>query len=825
MENIPLNLGDAAVYLVAVIGATVFGVLLILNVIRLLLARRRYFSHQVFLVRLPKEKPNSDNKETGVNQMKEEIAKGETIFSAIGGLKAQRGFLHWLTGRTDQFSFEIVASHNRISFYVAAPKDSARYLEQQIHAHYPEAVIEEMEDYNVFSLKGQLAAGYLRTAKSFVFPIKTYQKMDVDPLNSLINVLSKLDKDESLAIQYTVRSAKGSWHGISRRVVSGIIKKQSVKNGLAAVSAYGRFVNSFNEMFKTSAKPQDMSKPQDTKKLSAVEEEMLKSIEEKNLKSGLDVNIRVVACANTKEKANVYLENVSSAFMEYNNFSYGNVFSRLHKSDPDNIIKDFIYRYFREKISFLLNSEELASVFHFPLPGTETPNIFWLTAKIAPAPATIPTEGITLGENVYRGVKKEIRIKRGDRRRHTYIIGKSGVGKSVLLANMAIQDIQNGEGVCVLDPHGDLIQDILDRMPPERAEDVIIFSPGDLERPLALNLLDYDERYPEQKSFVINEMIGIFDKLYDLKATGGPMFEQYMRNAMLLIMDDPASGSTLMEIPKVLADEEFRRLKLSRCKNQTVVDFWRKEAEKAGGEAALANIVPYITSKLTSFISNDMMRPIIGQQKSAFNLREIMDKQKILLIDLPKGIVGEMNAYLLGMILVGKILMAALSRTDMPQEARKDFYLYIDEFQNFTTNSISQILSEARKYSLNLIIAHQYIGQLTKNNNTEIKDAVFGNVGTMVSFKIGSEDAAFLVKEFAPVFNEYDLINVDKGLACLKLLVDNSASRPFSLKTIWPILGTKRPGIADKIRALSRLKYGQNARLVEAEISRRSHGV
>jgi hypothetical protein len=295
-----------------------------------------------------------------------------------------------------------------------------------------------------------------------------------------------------------------------------------------------------------------------------------------------------------------------------------------------------------------------------------------------------------------------------------------------------------------------------------------------------------------------------------------------MRNAMLLIMDDPESGSTLMEIPKVLADENFRRLKLSRCHNQTVVDFWRQEAEKAGGEAALANIVPYITSKLTSFISNDMMRPIIGQQKSAFNLREVMDKQKILLVDLPKGLVGEMNAYLLGMILVGKILMAALSRTDMPAENRKDFYLYIDEFQNFTTSSICQILSEARKYALNLTVAHQYIGQLSKGQNTEIKDAVFGNVGTFVSFKVGSEDAEFLVKEFAPVFNEYDLINIDKGTAYIKLLVDNSAARPFSLQTIWPLLGVKQEGLAERLRALSRLKYGQDTRLVEAEISRRA---
>ncbi len=813
-----LSSTDFIAIVIGVVALIVFFIAL-LQTLRWFLSRRHYFPHQVFLVRLPKEKPEDDKKEATVQQLREEIAKGETIFAAIGGLKAERGFNTWLTGRHDHFSFEIVASRNKIAFYVVAPHEQVRYIEQQIQAYYPEAVIEEVEDYNPFSMNSQIAAAYLRTTKSFLFPIKTYQKMEVDPLNSLINTLSKLGKDESLAVQYLVRSARSAWHSKVRYVVGKIHQKNSVSAGVKSGSPLALISDIFSS--GSSGKKKDPMAPQ--KRLSAIEEEMVKTIEEKNLKTGLDVNIRVIASAKTKEEASRYLENIASTFSEYNNFSYGNNFSRANRDTSGKVIQDFIYRHFEERNSFLLNSEELASVFHFPLKSTETPNILWLSSKIAPAPATVPTEGITLGENVYRGVKKEIRIRRPDRRRHTYIVGKSGVGKSVLLANMAIQDIQNGEGVCVFDPNGDLISDILERIPPERAEDVIIFSPGDVERPLALNLLEFDPRYPEQKSFVINEMIGILDKLYDLKATGGPMFEQYMRNAMLLIMDDPESGSTLMEIPKVLADEEFRRYKLSQCKNQTVVDFWRKEAEKAGGEAALANIVPYITSKLTSFISNDMMRPIIGQQKSAFNLREVMDKQKILLVDLPKGLVGEMNAYLLGMILVGKILMAALSRTDMPPEQRKDFYLYIDEFQNFTTSSICQILSEARKYALDLIIAHQYIGQLTKNNNTEIKDAVFGNVGTMISFKIGSEDAEFLVKEFSPVFNQYDLINVDKGMACIKLLVDNSASRPFSLATTWPILGTKRPGMADKIRALSRLKYGQNARLVEAEISRRAH--
>jgi hypothetical protein len=786
------------------------------------LINKSYFDHQIFLIKLPKEKPEDEKQTDSLQQMREEIAKGETIFASIGGLKAQRGFLAWWAGRQDHFAFEIVASRNKIAFYAAAPRSLARYLEQQINAHYPEAVIEEIEDYNLFNASSQILAANLKTKKSFVLPLRTYQKMEVDPLSSMINVMSKLEKDESIAVQYVVRSAYGSWHRRVRKIVRRIQDKNSVSDGIQE-SMVNKVLGFMGDLFSQGNNAnKDLTSRTPDKRLSAVEEETLKTIEEKNLRAGLDVNLRLIVSSSSRERATAYLENIASSFTEYNNYSYGNHFSRAAKSNQERQINDFIYRRFRDDSAFLLNTEELTSLFHLPLKHMETPNILWLTAKSAPAPADVPGEGLLLGENVYRGVKKEIRIKRADRRRHTYIVGKSGVGKSVLLTNMAIQDIQNGEGVCVLDPHGDLIEDILQRIPPERAEDVIIFSPADTERPLALNLLEYDDRYPEQKSFVINEMIGIFDKLYDLKQTGGPMFEQYMRNALLLIMEDPESGSTLMEIPKVLSDENFRRLKLSRCKNRTVVDFWQKEAEKAGGDAALANIVPYITSKLTSFISNDMMRPIIGQQKSSFNFRDLMDRQKILLIDLPKGVVGEMNAYLLGMIIVGKILMAALSRTDMPAEDRKDFYLYIDEFQNFTTTSICQILSEARKYALNLVIAHQYIGQLSKNNNTEIKDAVFGNVGTMISFKIGTEDAEFLVKEFSPVFNAYDLINIDKGTAYIKLLVDNSSTRPFSIKTIWPLLGVHRPEIAPKIRSLSRLKFGQDRSIIEANIIKRT---
>lgn len=774
-----------------------------------------YLDHVILLVRLPKERPEDKGKEFNVQSLREEIAKGETIFAAIGGLKAESSLKSWFLGRRDHFAFEMVASNKKIAFFAIAPKNKARYLEQQITAHYPEASIEEVPDYNIFSPKGKVSGAYLKTKRHYIFPLRTYTKMEVDPMNALINIMSKLNKDESVALQFVVRSAKKNWHQVCRRTTQAIYRKNSIYEGMKSLHWWHFII----ELIYNPNKKQDESNG-NMKRFSQQEEEMIKAMEEKNAKAGLEVNLRIVASAATQELANSYLNNFVDTLAEYNHYSYGNRFSRANNS-PDEIT-NFIHRRFHPNHAFLLNTEETVSIFHFPLKNAETPNILWLTAKNSPAPAEVPSEGLLLGYNSYRGVKKDIRFKSADRRRHTYIIGKSGVGKSVLQTDMVVQDIENGHGVCVFDPHGDFISDILSRIPPERAEDVIIFSPADTQRPMGLNLLEYDPRYPEQKTFVINEMIGIFDKLYDLKATGGPMFEQYMRNALLLIMDDPETGSTLLEVPKVLADENFRRLKLSRCKNSTVVDFWRKEAEKAGGEAALANIVPYITSKLTPFVANDMMRAIIGQQKSSFNFRDAMDSQKIILIDMPKGLIGEMNTYLLGMIIVGKILMSALSRTDIAQENRKDFYLYIDEFQNFTTNSICQILSEARKYGLALIIAHQYIGQLSKGQNTEIKDAVFGNVGTMIAFKVGAEDAEFLVKEYGPVFNEYDLVNIPKGTAYLKLLVDNAALRPFSLQTIWPILGTERSDMAEKLRALSRLKYGQDRSIVESEISRRA---
>jgi hypothetical protein len=357
--------------------------------------------------------------------------------------------------------------------------------------------------------------------------------------------------------------------------------------------------------------------------------------------------------------------------------------------------------------------------------------------------------------------------------------------------------------------------DILSRIPKERIDDLIYFNPGDTQRPMGLNMLEYDSDYPEQKTFIVNELLGIFNKLFDMKVAGGPMFEQYFRNAVMLVMDDPSSGNTLFEVSRVLADKNFRDYKLSKCSNPITKSFWREVAEKAGGEASLQNMVPYITSKFDNFLSNDIMRPIISQEKSAFNFRKVMDEGKILLVNLSKGRLGDLNANLLGLIIVGKLLMASLSRVDVPEHERRDFYFYIDEFQNVTTDSIATILSEARKYKLNLTIAHQYIGQIEEN----IKKAVFGNVGSMAAFRIGAEDAEFLKSQFEPAFSASDLINIDNYNAHLKLLIDGQTSRPFNFRTEPFKKGD--PELGRTMAQLSSSRYGRTRLELEEEINRR----
>jgi len=814
--------GPIAILIYVLLGLFVLG-MIGFALFRVLMRKRSgtgtTFDMRVLLVRVPKLlKPEDSQGDKSQQQIMELIGAMETVFATLGGLKAQKGFKAWLNGRSDLFTFEIVAHGDKISFYVCVPSSMQGFMEQQIHAQYPNAQIDEVSDYNLFSPNGVILGSHLTFRRPSHFPIKTYRKLDSDSMNAITNALSKVDGKDGVAIQYVCRSAPKSWRSEGLRIARAM--QQGKK--LSQVTASGGIMKDVGKGLKSAVvSPSKDKKPDEAYRLSPLEEEMVKGLEEKASKAGLDVNIRVVVSAQTPETAQRYLNDVLNAYGQFNIYEYGNGFKQDTPRFQAAIIRPFIYRSFDENARIVLNAEEMATVYHFPLPTTETPKINWLLSRKALPPSNLPTTGLLLGHSDYRGRLYDVRIKSEDRRRHMYIIGKSGSGKTEMMKAMVQQDILEGRGVCVIDPHGDFADDALEFVPKERADDVIFFDPADYERPMGLNMLEFDPARPEQKTFVINEMLKIFDKLYDLKSTGGPMFELYMRNAILLLMEDVDSGSTLMEIPRVLADEDYRNFKLSKCKSQDVKDFWQKEALKAGGEASLANMVPYITSKLTPFIYNDYMRPIIGQQKSAFNVREVMDSQKILLLKLSKGKIGDLNAYLIGMVLVGKILFAALGRTDMNPADRKDFYLYIDEFQNFLTDSIGAILSEARKYGLDLIIAHQFIGQLSGSPTEEkIRDAIFGNVGSLFVNRVGIEDAEFLAKEFAPVFTEYDLVNVEAFTFNAKLLIDNQASKPFNFQ---PIRAERPPTkeLANMIKELSRYKYGRKRALIEAEIQER----
>ncbi len=784
------------------------------------------YDHDILFISIP-QYTSSEPADRERGHSKERLAQIENLFASLASLKAERGLRAYFYGRSDAFSLEIVAQGGTLSFYAALPKGMSEFFIQQVQSVYPHAYFEPVVDYNIFQPQGAVLGGYLVQRRSFVFPIKTYAAFEHDPLEALTSALSKIPPHDGAAVQIVLRSAPRSWHAVSRQVLNEAYRGTSLDQVLKHTQTSSTSLSMISTIFKgvfgifgaSFVAGQKKDEPATRAHQGPAPKDQLgiKSIEEKNAKGAFEVNVRIIVAAQNSQHAESHLRNIMNAFGQYSIYEYGNAFKPFYSGKQEKIIQQFIYRYFEPKASMLLNAEELTSIFHLP-EGLQTPHINWLKAKKAPPPVDMPHEGIMIGTSVYREQSIEVRIKDADRRRHMYIVGQTGVGKSVLMRSMAIQDIQRGKGVCVIDPHGDLIDAILATIPDERAADVIVFDPSDTDRPLALNMLEFHT--PEQKTFVVNEMINIFDKLYDLKQTGGPMFEQYMRNTMLLMMEDPASGSTLLEIPKVLTDEKFRKFKLSKAQNPVVKDFWEKEAQKAGGDAALANMVPYITSKLNQFITNDIMRPIISQQTSSFNFREVMDTQKILLINLSKGRVGETNSALLGMVIVGKILMGALSRVDIDEDSRKDFYLYIDEFQNFVTDSIAIILSEARKYKLNLVMAHQYINQLVKNNNTSVRDAVFGNVGTMIAFRVGADDAEVLKHQFAPVFDAYDLINIEKYNCYVRLLIDNQNPPPFSCAPINLAHGDPRR--AHALREMSRTTYGRPRDIIEKEILQRT---
>lgn len=771
----------------------------------------------LLLVTLPQRIDKEKGKEVS---LEEYLKTAEQFYSSLAGIREPNLIKRVLLGNP-AFVFEIAVHRigEEIYFYVACPRSIVSMIEKQILAFWPKAQIQPAQDYNIFNPTGVSTGARAFLKRSSIFPLKSFREFGVDPLSSITSVFTKIAKeDEGAAVQILIKPSRRNIKKNGQKVID-LIEKGAKPEDLIS----GPKLKDIFKAPKKSYQPAGYQQPGQPQQPSSViltptQQEVIKSISEKISQPLFDVNLRILASAPDKNRAEQILIELQAAFDQFNTTLLNQT---RFKKTPRRLLKKFFYQFsfrtFNNKEIITLSSGELAAIFHFPSQQLMTPHVKWLKAKQAPSPDDLSEEGLLIGQNIFRGEKREIRILDDDRRRHFYVIGQTGTGKSVLLQEMIRQDIEAGKGVCLIDPHGDLAEKVLGLIPASRAEDVVYFNPGDIERPLGLNMLEYDPKFPEAKTFVVNEMIEIFEKLYNLKSQGfgGPIFEQYMRNALLLIMEDPNSGSTLVEISRVLADTEFRKYKLSRCKNMVVRNFWEQEAEKAGGEAALANMVPYITSKMNIFIANDLVRPIISQQKSAFNLREIMDDGKILIINLSKGNLGDVNSYLLGMIIVGKILIASFSRADLPEEKRRDFYLYIDEFHNVTTQTITSALAEARKYRLNMIFGHQYIGQLDEDT----RKAIFGNVGSILAFRVGPEDAKYLVPEFEPVFDEEDLMNFDNFNAGLRLLIKGETSKPFNIVTYPPAKGNAK--IAGLIKKYSRAKYGKDRDKVEEELNQR----
>ncbi len=760
----------------------------------------RALGMSLFLVTLPRENPSPNQRPD-----RELIAVMEQLYASFTGIHSG-GWNKFLYGEP-YIALEMAVHHvgEEIHFYVAVPRSYEQIFEKQVHGLYPTADVRRVPDYGIFNPHGISAGTYLTMKADAILPFKTYAKLESDPLGGLIAALSKLEREgEGAAIQILIRPS----HRQDIRTLAQKVARE-MQGGLDFSKALIAARSKKKE--QTSSDPA-LAQP---RVVTAFEDELIKALQNKASRPLYDANIRILVSAADETRARQILDDATGAFVQFsapdlNSFSINKVTGKA----LEKLIFNYAFRLFDPSRAAYLSSEEIASIYHFPLPASQAPRVKFLKSKAAEPPPNLPDTGIVIGNNVFRGVEKPVRMTDTDRRRHLYVVGQTGVGKSSFMKYMLEQDIKAGKGVCVIDPHGEFAEYVLSVVPRERAEDVVYFDPGDVERPMGLNMLEMDPKHPEQKTMIIDELFGIFDKLYDLKTTGGPMFEKYFKNSLYLLLDDYVHDiPVLADVARVLNNDHYRADKLTRETNPLVREFWKLEAEKATGDQSLSNFSPYITSKLNNFIFNEFLRPIINQKTSAFNFRDIMDNQKILVVNLSKGKIGDLNASFIGLIVVGKLLRAALSRVDISDEnERKDFYLYIDEFQNFTTDSIATILSEARKYRLDLVIAHQFIKQLKE----PIRDAVFGNVGSMAVFRVGSDDAEFLKNQFEPVFTPQDLVNIDNFNAHVKLLINNQTTRPFTIQTIREPDG--RADVRDALRELSRLKYGRPRADVEADL-------
>ena len=760
------------------------------------------------IIHLP---PTSDDLEGGSRDERdvteEVLSQAQVMYNVIAST-ATKGFKSKIYGQR-HLSFEIVARDGLVYYYTVVPVVLVDVVRQAIAAAYPSARLEEVEEHNLFSEVGKMSGtigGEFTLKKEYMFPISTYQESKRDATRALLNALSSAGREDGIGVQILIRPAKDGWTKKSVSEAEKITKHKSGKHGFSSSK------DIMSALWKPPEENEKDAKHED-KQLTSLEKAKIETIEEKTRYPGYETLIRVVVSSNTAARSQALLGNVISAFSLFDSPSY-NGFKFAVSRNIEELVTAYIFRFFPQSVSNnILNTIELATIFHLPdQKNIPTSQIQRQMSKQVDGPTQLMDEGFLLGYNEFRGTKKPIRLSTNDRRRHTYIIGQTGTGKSVLLENLAFQDMMDGKGFAFVDPHGDSVEALLGKVPKERVEDVIYFNPGDMTHPIGLNMFEFD--HEDQKDFLVQEAINMLYGLYDPGHTGivGPRLEHIFRNAALLLMADPAGG-TFIDIPKVLIDPEYAKSKLKYVKDQTVIDFWTKEFPASQRSNEAGEVISWVVSKFGPFISNDAMRNIIGQTKSGFNLRDIMDNKKILLVNLSKGRMGELNSKLLGIIFVMKFQAAAMGRASIPESERVDFSLYVDEFQNFATDSFESILSEARKYRLNLILGNQFMTQLTD----KIREAIIGNVGTVISGRIGITDAEILVKKYAPTFDAEDLTKLPNHQSITSVMINNVPSAPFSMNWVAP-MGQSNQQLADALKRLSSAKYGRPRASVEKDI-------
>ena len=796
----------AAIILASVLSAT--------KISKLRKAKRyeRSLKMVPLLIHLP---PSTDDIEGGSRDQRdvvnEAISKAQVMYSILDSTNT-KGFKTKLYGQR-HFSLEIIAKDGIVRFYAIVPAVLTETVKQAVQSAYPTARIEEKREPNIFAPSGKIeniAGAELTLNKEYYLPIATYEDTKHDAEAAILNALSSVKQDEGAAVQILFRPAEKNWSNVGKEYIEDVSKGKKVKSGGAGIGTLAM------EVLKAPFEVPGEHEKAETHQISTVKQEEITAITNKMRFPAFETLVRVIACSNNKPRSDAIVSSVVSSFAQFNSPEL-NGFKVNFLADPKKLAVDYTFRAFPIKTrTNILNSVELASVFHLPeQTSISSSSVERQLVKQVDGPAKLATEGLFLGTNEYRGSKKAIYLQEKDRRRHMYVIGQTGMGKSVFLENLAFQDMCDGRGFAFIDPHGDAVEALLKRVPEERIDDVIYFDPADIEHPVGMNMFEHTT--DDQKDFIVQEGISMLQSLFDPQNQGffGPRGQHMFRNAALLLMSDP-KGATFIDIPQCFTDPEFVKSKLKYVTDKAVYDYWTKEFPASQKSSDAGEVITWFSSKWGPFLANTIMRNTLGQVKSGFNIREIMDNKKIFLVNLSKGRLGDINANLLGMIFVMKFQQAAMSRQDIPEDQRQDFCLYVDEFQNFATDSFESILSEARKYRLNLIVANQFMTQLTD----KIREALLGNVGTIICGRIGVTDAELMVKAFTPTFTAEDLTKTPNFAAVAKVMMFDMPSAPFTISLPAP-MGEPNEQLLGTLKAYSAARFGKTRAEVEKEIESR----